>query len=72
MGPAQSRQPRVDALLVDQMEPAGASVADYLQLPYVTVCNALALNREDKSLRRSPTFHFEGVGSSRLQNKAAT
>lgn len=36
----------VDALLVDQMEPAGACVAHLKKLPFVTVCNALALNRE--------------------------
>lgn len=36
----------IDRLLVDQMEPAGGSVADHLKIPFVTVCNALALNRE--------------------------
>jgi zeaxanthin glucosyltransferase len=36
----------IDCLLVDQMEPAGGSVADHLRIPFVTICNALALNRE--------------------------
>jgi MGT family glycosyltransferase len=36
----------VDALLVDQTEPAGATVADYLGLPYITLCCAMAINRE--------------------------
>ncbi len=36
----------IDRLLVDQMEPAGGSVADHLGIPFVTICNALALNRE--------------------------
>lgn len=36
----------IDALVVDQLEPAGAAVAEYLGLPFVTICNALALNRE--------------------------
>ena len=36
----------VDALLVDQTEPAGATIAEYWDLPFVTICNALALNRE--------------------------
>lgn len=35
-----------DMLLVDQTEPAGGSVAEHLGLPFVTVCNALVLNRE--------------------------
>ncbi|HEU4678943.1 MAG TPA: hypothetical protein VFS35_05440, partial [Terrimicrobiaceae bacterium] len=34
----------VDALLVDQVTPTGATVAEMLNLPFVWVCNALALN----------------------------
>ena len=44
--PAAVKEARVDVLLVDQTEPAGGSVAEYLGLPFVTICNALALNRE--------------------------
>jgi zeaxanthin glucosyltransferase len=40
------RSAGVNALLVDQTEPAGGAVAEHLQLPFITVCNALALNRE--------------------------
>ena len=36
----------VDLLLVDQTEPAGGTVAERLGLPFVTICNALAINRE--------------------------
>lgn len=36
----------IEALLVDQTEPAGATVADYLDLPYVTICCAMIINRE--------------------------
>ena len=36
----------IDALIVDQMEPAGGAVAEHLGLPFVTVCNALALNTD--------------------------
>jgi MGT family glycosyltransferase len=36
----------VDMLLVDQTEPAGGTVAERLSLPFVTICNALAINRE--------------------------
>jgi len=38
----------IDALLVDQTEPAGGTVAEHLAIPFVTVCNALALNRESE------------------------
>jgi MGT family glycosyltransferase len=40
------RSSGIDALLVDQTEPAGGTVAEHLGLPFVTICNALALNRE--------------------------
>jgi MGT family glycosyltransferase len=44
--PQALRSAGVDALLVDQTEPAGGSVAEHLGLPFITVCNALALNRD--------------------------
>jgi zeaxanthin glucosyltransferase len=44
--PAAIRRRGIDALLVDQSEPAGGTVAEHLGLPFITVCNALALNRE--------------------------
>ena len=40
------RDARVDALLVDQTEPIGAALAERLGIPFVTVCNALLVNRE--------------------------
>lgn len=40
------RRRRIDALLVDQMEPAGGAVADHLGIPFITICNALAINRD--------------------------
>jgi len=40
------RESGVGMLLVDQTEPAGGTVAEHLGLPFVTICNALALNRE--------------------------
>ena len=40
------RRLRIDALLVDQMEPAGGAVADHLGIPFVTICNALPINRD--------------------------
>ena len=40
------RAARIDMLLVDQTEPAGGTVAEHLGLPFITICNALMLNRE--------------------------
>ncbi len=45
-GPAAMRAAGIEFLLVDQMEPAGSCIAEHLHIPFVTICNALLLNRE--------------------------
>lgn len=37
----------IEALLVDQTTSVGGTVAEYLDIPFVTVCSALVLNRDD-------------------------
>lgn len=44
--PSLIQQADLDLLLVDQVEASGQAVAEYLDIPFVTICNALALNRE--------------------------
>lgn len=44
--PAACRAQDVDVLLVDQLEPAGGLVAAHLGLPFVSVANALPINRD--------------------------
>ncbi|AOY79127.1 glycosyltransferase [Moorena producens JHB] len=36
----------IELLLVDQASPAGGTIAEYLDIPFVTVCSALMFNRE--------------------------
>jgi zeaxanthin glucosyltransferase len=36
----------VEALIIDQASPAGGTIAERLNLPFITVCNALLINRE--------------------------
>jgi len=36
----------IEALLVDQASPAGGTVAEYLNIPFVSICNAVVLNQE--------------------------
>ena len=45
-GPEAIRSAGIDALLVDQNEPAGGSIAEHLELPFMSVCTSLPLNRE--------------------------
>jgi zeaxanthin glucosyltransferase len=40
------RDADIDLLLIDQLTTAGGTIADYLKLPFVTVCNALPSNME--------------------------
>ena len=44
--PAAMTAAGIQALLVDQVSPAGAMVAEKLGLPFVTISNALPINRE--------------------------
>jgi len=45
--PKAIEQEMIDALIVDQMSPAGAVVAEEMGLPYVVACNALAVHITD-------------------------
>ena len=45
-GPALLTEAGIDALLVDQIAPEGGLVADFLDLPFVTICSALPFNQE--------------------------
>ncbi|MEM8780687.1 MAG: glycosyl transferase family 1, partial [Cyanobacteria bacterium P01_G01_bin.49] len=36
----------IEALLVDQTCPEGGTVADYLNIPFITICSALPFNQE--------------------------
>jgi MGT family glycosyltransferase len=44
--PGALKSQQIDALLVDQTEPAAATVAQVYEIPFVTICNALPTNRE--------------------------
>ncbi|MEH2319341.1 glycosyltransferase [Nostoc sp.] len=44
--PSAIKEAGVDALLVDQVMPEGGTVAEFLGLPFITVCSAVVLNRE--------------------------
>ena len=45
--PTAMREAGIEALLVDQASLEGGSIADRLQIPFVSVCSALPFNQED-------------------------
>jgi zeaxanthin glucosyltransferase len=60
----------VDALLVDQTEPAGGTVAEHLGMPFITICNALALNRDPFVPPPFTDWNYRKSALSRVRNAA--
>lgn len=69
--PAAVEKAGIDFLLVDQMEPAGSTIAEHLGLPYVTVSNALALNREASVPPPFSPFAYRDTIFGRIRNVLA-
>lgn len=77
--PEQLKQNRVDAVVVDQVSPAGVAVAEVMGLPFVVACNALALHLEPAvppavlgwAYRRGPLARLRNRFGNRLLGFAA-
>ena len=67
--PAAVKAAHIDMLLVDQTEPAGGSVAEYLGLPFITICNALALNREPGVPPPFTPWEYHDTSWGRIRNR---
>ena len=66
--PAAIRDEGIDALIVDQIEMAGGTVAEHLGLPFVSVAAALPINLDPSAPPVNlPWSHRVGVGA-RLRN----
>jgi MGT family glycosyltransferase len=68
-GPEVVRQAGITALLVDQGSFAGGTVADQLQLPFATVCNALLLHSEPAVPPFFTTWPYRNAWWARLRNR---
>jgi zeaxanthin glucosyltransferase len=67
--PALISASKVEALLVDQVSPAGGTVADYLEIPFISVCNALLLNREEGVPPAFTSWSYSPAWWARLRNR---
>jgi zeaxanthin glucosyltransferase len=67
--PAAIRNAGVDLLLVDQVTAAGGTVADRLNLPFITVCNALPTNREPRIPPSFTSWRYENFWWAKLRNQ---
>ncbi len=68
--PKAIRDAGVEALLVDETTSAGGSVAEYLGIPFVTVCCALVLYQEDYIPPLFTTWSYNPAWWARLRNQA--
>ncbi|MBV9503204.1 MAG: MGT family glycosyltransferase [Acidobacteriaceae bacterium] len=59
----------IGALLVDQTEPAGGTMAEHLGIPFVTICNALALNWEPDVPPPFTGWHYRCSRWARARNR---
>jgi zeaxanthin glucosyltransferase len=59
----------IELLLVDQITTAGGTIADHLSLSYVTVCNALPLNREPGIPPLFTSWEYQKAAVSKLRNQ---
>jgi len=70
-GPAALRAAKVGALLVDQGQPAGSTLAELLNVPFFTICNASPANREP-SVPPTPTpWVYSTRWTAKLRNELA-
>lgn len=68
--PTALSQAGIEALLIDQVTPVGGTIADFVNIPFVTVCNALLINREDGVPPYNTHWVDNATWWSRLRNRA--
>ena len=68
-GPQAIRQADIDILIIDQISSSIATVADYLDLPFVTVCNAMLINREPAVPPYSTHWAYSTTTLASLRNR---
>jgi len=59
----------IEALLVDQCPPAEGTVADFLNIPFISLCNALPLNREISVPPMFTSWQYSSTWSAKLRNQ---
>ena len=59
----------IEALLVDQTSSEGGTVAEFIGIPFITVCSAVVLNRDPDIPPFSTTWEYNPNWKGRLRNK---
>jgi len=69
--PQAIKEANVEALLVDQSSPEAGTVADFLEIPFITVCSAVVLNREETVPPFNTPWSYNSAWWARLRNRMA-
>jgi zeaxanthin glucosyltransferase len=69
--PPAIKEANVEALLVDQCSPEGGTVADFLEIPFITLCSAVVLNREETVPPYNTPWSYNPAWWARLRNRMA-
>jgi MGT family glycosyltransferase len=67
--PAAAKAAGVDAFLIDQVSYEGITVAQYLDLPYITACTGVMLNREYTIPPFFTSWNYNPAWWARLRNR---
>lgn len=68
--PKALKEAGVEALLVDQVSSGGGTVAEFLNIPFISVCSALMLNQEDAVPPFFTPWSYNKAWWARLRNRA--
>jgi len=66
--PAAIQEAGVEALLVDQVSPEGGSIADFLNIPYVSITNALMSYRENYIPPGNTSWNYSPAAWAKCRN----
>ncbi|PSB27385.1 glycosyltransferase [Chlorogloea sp. CCALA 695] len=67
--PAIIKTENIQALLVDQCSPVGGIVADFLNIPFISLCNALPLNREISIPPPFTSWRYSSTWGAKVRNQ---
>ncbi|MBD2036148.1 glycosyltransferase [Leptolyngbya sp. FACHB-321] len=67
--PAVVKAQEIEALLVDQCSPVGGTVADYLKIPFISLCAALPLNRDISIPPIFTTWSYSPTWRAKVRNR---
>ncbi|WP_373536384.1 glycosyltransferase [Microcoleus sp.] len=67
--PTAIKKASIEALLVDQISLEGGTIAEFLNIPFITVCSAVLLNREPNIPPIVTTWQYNPTWKGRLRNQ---